>query len=309
MKAFRPLSTTELASFSYAGMPVSLYPEWSSSETYAVGAIVYAGQREFIAVAESTGVNPISNTVRDKWLVHGRINPLKAFDGRNDSPSYSNPGGVYQQYSFRPFALPGQLPTINTVALFNVVGSRVKLSVRDAADGEVYSVISQAYDDSIIRDWFEYFQAPFASKTNHIFSDLIVEGGQTLVIEIQKYAGQVSEVGEILLGQSFWLGETLEGSRLSIQDFSIKQRDEWGGVVIVPRSYAPMHDFSIAVPNNAVRGVRTKLAEMRATPMVFFDEDYGRAQPTMIYGYYRGFDITLKVGEYSYMDLEIEGLT
>lgn len=309
MKAFRPISTTELDGFGYDGMPVSLHPQWSSAEAYAAGAIVYVGTWEYIALQPNTNVNPTPNTARETWAVYGRINPLKALDGRNDSPSLSNSSGAYQEYSFRPFALPGQLPSINTVALFNVVGARVKLSIRDPENGEVYSVLSSSYDDSIIRDWFEYFHAPFTTKANHVFSDLVVAGGQTLVVEIQKYAGQVSEVGEILLGQSFWLGETLEGSRLSIQDFSVKQRDEWGGVTIVPRSYAPMHDFSIAVPNTIVRGVRAELAEMRATPMVFFDEDYGSAQPTMIYGYYRGFDITLKVGEYSYMDLEIEGLT
>lgn len=308
MKAFRPLLTSELDGFGYDGMPVSLYSPWSSTEAYAAGAIVYVGTWEYIALQANTDVNPTPSTARDTWALYGRINPLKAVDGRTDSPSYSSSSGAYQEYSFRPFALPGQLPFINAVALFNVVGSRVKLSVRDPVGGEVYSVLSQAYDDSIVRDWFEYFHAPFTAKTNHIFTDLIVAGGQTLVVEIQKYAGQVSEVGEILLGQSFWLGETLEGSRLSIQDFSVKQRDEWGGVTIVPRSYAPMHDFSLAIPNSAVRGVRSKLTEMRATPMVFFDEDYGAAQPTMIYGYYRGFDITLKVGEYSYMDLEIEGL-
>ena len=97
------------------------------------------------------------------------------------------------------------------------------------------------------------------------------------------------------------------GARIGIQDYSRKERSEFGDVMLVERAFAKRASFSLLLTADEVDSFHQFLSEVRATPCLWIGSR--RYESTTLYGFYKNFDIVISYFNYSDCELELEGLT
>jgi hypothetical protein len=104
------------------------------------------------------------------------------------------------------------------------------------------------------------------------------------------------------------LGETLhDGAQVGIHDYSRKETDEFGNAVLVERADADIGSFKTVARKSQVDGIRNALAEMRARPAVYSaSPDY---DATLIFGWFKDFNVEIEYPLTSLLSIELEGLT
>jgi hypothetical protein len=93
---------------------------------------------------------------------------------------------------------------------------------------------------------------------------------------------------------------------MSIIDYSTKTTDAQGRVTITPGAYANKMEVDVVLNTASFKQAKDVLTDIRTTPVVWIAEDDNRG--SIIYGYYREFDIILTNPTLSRCALEIEGL-
>lgn len=194
---------------------------------------------------------------------------------------------------------------INSVALFEIVGSTVQIVVDDPTDGEVYNETYSLNDNAGVDNWYQYFFAPIARKTELVVTDLPAYSTATIQVVVAN-GGLDTAVGEAVFGRSITLGATIMEFSLGIDDFSRKDRDAFGNFVITERRFSRLANYDVFVNNNQFVSSFNVLAQVRAKPAVYIgDED---KTETIVLGFFRDFS-TLRTGpNSSEMTLEVEGL-
>jgi hypothetical protein len=119
--------------------------------------------------------------------------------------------------------------------------------------------------------------------------------------------GGTAAIGECVLGLARELGGMQYGARVGIRDYSVKTQDDFGNYTILERAFSKRASFSLWVEGGLTSELQSILASYRATPAVYIGTD--RHAATMIYGFYKDFDIDIAYPQASLCSLEIEGLT
>lgn len=234
------------------------------------------------------------------WLLIGATNLYKPFDERI-SDQASNLDTI-------TYTIGHNGTSVLSVAAFNLVGLSVEIEVNDPIDGLVYSETFPLLDESAVVDWSSYFFSPVGLQQTEILARNIPPyANAETTITITAATGELAKVGQIVLGRDIDLGITTYGTSLSIEDYSRKERDQFGNPIIVERAFAQLVDYDVKLETNLARFVQRTLAEYRTKPVVWIgsdDEIYG----TIVYGYYRRFDIVLSSPSLSDATIEVEGL-
>ena len=131
----------------------------------------------------------------------------------------------------------------------------------------------------------------------------------TAIIEITvTNTGRTAKCGVCTLGQINYLGEGINlGATVGIQDYSRKEKNDFGDYVVVQRNYAKRAKYTMAVLNEQIDALQNLLADLRTTACVWVGDD--NYESTMIYGFYKDFDIVISNHIVSDCNIEIEGLT
>jgi hypothetical protein len=175
----------------------------------------------------------------------------------------------------------------------------------DPAEGEVYLRSITLLDNSECVDWYGFFFAPIRRATEFVLTDFPSYGAASVSITFDAGAG-VARVGEVALGAQRTLGVSLIDVSIGIEDFSRKERDEFGNIEVVERRFAKTMDLGVFVENNRVSQTTQILAQSRAKPAVYVADE--NKLETLILGFYRNFSV-LRTGPItSEMSIEIEGL-
>jgi hypothetical protein len=297
MKIITPIEITESNLFS-SNIPETDAPLWDVATEYADKAKVIFAHAVYESLeAGNLGNQPDQDSAR--WLRLGATNRYKAFDKR-----ISDRAALADQVTYT-IAHAGAL--VSGVAVFGIAGATLEIEVTDPIDGIVFSKTYGLFDDAGVVDWHTYF-----------FSPVGVQREEVIEIEIPPYlnastritvtnTGGIAEVGQIAIGRVLDLGVTAYGTSISIEDYSRKERDAFGNAIIVERAFAQLIDYSLKVTTQAARRLQSTLAEYRAIPVVWIGsttEELG----TLVYGYYRRFDIVLAGPTVSDASIEVEGL-
>lgn len=275
------------------------HPVWASGTTYVDGdLVIYEHNRYESLINSNTGNQP--DTSLNEWLLLGATNRFRPFDEKL-SDKCSNPEII--TYTFN-----NNSTNIDGVALFNLVGSTVRVEVIDGTDGTVYDQTKTIIDTSGVSNYFEYFfSVTDVQKFEIIFGDMpFYPNAQTRVTVIAN-PGVNAEVGQIVLGTVSNLGLTVYNSTLSIEDYSRKDRDAFGNPIIVERAFANLVEFDVKIDTNKARYVQKTLSDRRAKPTVYFASEDTKFGAT-VYGYFRRFDITISTPSLSEATIEVEGL-
>lgn len=273
------------------------YGEWASGTTYALGdrVIIAATHKQYESLqAANTNKAPATNPTW--WLDLGATNAWKMFD---ESPTSQT---VNKSSIACTFATSGR---IDTVALLNLSGSSATVKMTDATDGVVFNQTYSLVSDSGITDWYAYFFEPIVRQTDLLVTGMPPYANSTIDVTVAEAAQDV-EIGVCVLGLSRDIGSTQYGATVGIQDYSVKQTDDFGNYTVLERAYANRANFTVWMERGITSEVKNLLAQYRATPIVYVGSDSETS--TIVYGFYKDFAVELSTPSYSVCTIEVEGL-
>lgn len=294
MIVINPLAVTA-ANLTASNVLENDYTAWSNVTSYSIGNRVMYDHRNYEALTAHNGKQP--DLFPLDWLDLGANNRYAMFDDIVGTQT-TRSGTI--EVTIQPNRV------VNSVALLNCSGLTARVRVNDPTDGMVYDETVNLQDNSGVIDWYTYFFEPIIPKTDVVFLDLPNYGSAEIIITIDAGVGTAA-VGVCVIGGRKFLGYTNYGSGVGTDDYSRKERDAFGNFIVTPRAFSKRADFDVAVETKFVDGLQLFLTAMRTTPAVYVGSEGSSA--TIIYGFYRRFNVILSGPAISKCNLEVEGLT
>ncbi|WP_109514759.1 hypothetical protein [Pseudomonas ovata] len=278
-------------------VPETDQPLWSPAQAYAVGAKVMLEHRLYEALVANTNVSPTAApTNPPKWLDLGATNRWAMFDDKMSSVT-SNPESISLS------VVPGR--AVDALAFFGIDASSILVRVIDSYQGVIFeSRVSPVITDGI-DDWYAYFFSPVELSEDFVVLDVPAGSFGTIEVVISKPGG-VAKAAALIFGKMARLGEALYGTSVGITDYSKKDRDDFGNFKIVERGFSKKAEFDVMVDTSRVGSVQRTLARYRAKPLVWIGE--ASYEATIIYGYYRDFNLVISGPTQSDCSISVEGL-
>jgi hypothetical protein len=297
MKVLVPIAVTD-SMLTSSSVPETDHAEWVAGTTYTAGqkVIRLTTHKVYEALTETTGDTP--ETSPTKWLDLGATNRWRAFDQKIGS-------ATTQTGSIEWVIVPGQ--TVGSVGLLELVADSVRVRVSDAIDGLVYDSTQTLTGAITSADWFAYFFEPVSRRPFALFADLPSYRDPTITITVSGLAGETVECGVCLLGTyTEFAGAVRHGASAGIVDYSKKTVDDFGNVQITERAFSKRASWQMLVANTDIDKLQRTLASLRATPALYIGSD--RFDATLVYGFYRDFEIIIEYYTHSECSIELEGL-
>jgi len=299
MRLIKPVEITP-AKLVSSNVPETDFAAWVSTTAYDIDTKVIWNHHIYQALAAvPAGVKPGEEVIdKDhpaKWLDLGSTNRWRMFDNKVESLT-TNPGTI--EVTIRPGAV------VNSLALFNLQGRSVTVSMVDPVEGEVYRKEISLVDTGVT-NWYDWFFEPIGIRTDVVVLDMPAYGSANIVLTIDAGA-EVAAVGHVVIGAVKQIGTALYGSSVGINDYSRKSTDDFGNTVVIQRSFSNRADFDIALDTSEVSRVRRLLADLRATPVVWIGEESYEA--TILFGFYKDFQIVFSGPTVSDCSITVEGV-
>lgn len=296
MIIIQPIPVTA-AMLTASNVPETDAPAWTAG-TYTLGTKrIYAHHVYEVIVSSTTDRPDIgAAATTPTWLDLGVTNRFKMFD-QIISTQTSYTGAVDVDVT------PGAI--INAAAFFGLSGNEITLTITDPVEGVVFTETRSLQDNTIITDWYSYFFEEISYLSDMVFLGLPAYGSAMFTAYVDGGAG-TAKVGEMVIGKQRTLGVANFGTSVSIQDYSVKSTDEFGNTVIVQRAYSKRADYDVTVETASVAAVQKALADIRTTPTVFVGDE--NRSETVVYGFYKQFNIVLSTPSISDCSIEVEGL-
>jgi len=271
--------------------------EWSSGTSYSVGdqvIVLRVHQRLYEALQASTGSFPPDNPA--DWNDLGAIDRWKMFDGGTNTQTV-NPDSI--EVTLEPDGI------INSFTLLNIEAAEAEVTVTDDLEGVVFNETYNLIDNSSVDSWYAYFFEPISQSTQITDLSLPAYGSPQIDITLTN-TGNDAKCGLTVIGSEADIGTTIFGTSVGIRDFSRKESDEFGNFNVVERRFFRLVDYDARIPTPNVQFVQRLLSDRRAKPTVYIGEVDN--PETIVYGYYRDFDIVLSNPAFSNATIEVEGL-
>lgn len=302
MQIIKPVTVTNTILVS-SNITENDYAEWAVGTTYAVGnRVIVKGTTHKIyesLVSSNLGNDPTTDDGTN-WLVLGATNLWKAFDQKISDP--------VTNLNLIEYTISDVSSNITSVALFGLKGTSANVTVTDAIVGEIYNETIPLIDNANIVDWYTYFFEEQVQREQALFLNIPPFVGAEVKVSVTSTTGEIAELGQIVVGFLSTLGVTTYGTSISIEDYSRKEVDAFGNFIVVQRAYAQLADYDVKFETASARKIQRTLAGFRATPIVYIGSE-DTAYGTIVYGFYRRFDLTLEGPSLSFGSIEVEGLT
>ena len=297
-----PLAITD-AMLTASNVAETDYPVWSSGTTYALAAraiLTSSGTHKIYESLQASNTNHDPLTSQLWWIEVSPTNRWCAFDTAVSTQTK-------QATSITYTITPGQ--AVNTIALLNITGgTSVTISMTSALAGgaTVYSKTVDLSSLPIAPDWWVWFYGVKTAPTQVILNDLpsYTDG----VISVNLSGTSSLALGVLMIGRQRAFGVGIQyGARVGIQDYSRKEKNDFGDTILVQRAFAKRANFDMQVARAEVDSFQTFLSEVRATPCLWIGSTV--YESTTVFGFYKNFDILISYPEHADCSLELEGLT
>lgn len=255
-------------------------------------------ERNYLALSENNDRPDLgAAAITPTWLDLGVINPLRMTDGKVGSATVA-PGVLNISVASETL--------IDGVALLGITATTVRVQVRGPS-GALYDSGEQSLrDSSMITGWYDFFFSRRGLRRDFVVTDLPPYRGGTLSITLHNADGDV-RVGELVVGRVRRIGDLLFGAKFGIDDWSKKERNEFGAFDVIERGFSKRGDYSVSILTSQLAFINSLLAGLRATPVVYIGSEQFEA--SVIYGYFRRFELDHQGPVHSLCRIEIEGLT
>lgn len=300
LRVVKPLTITD-AILQATDVTEADYSAWSSGTTYALGDRVIKTSTHKIYESlqgSNTNKDPADAANSAWWVEVSPTNRWKVFDTSNSTQTAKSTS-LY--YNLRPGV------ACNSIALLNLTScTSARIRVTDPTAGVVYDETVPLVSDPSESDWYAYFFDPVVYRTSVVRTALPSYG--TADIRVDLAGGSTLAIGVLMIGSVTSIGEGVHaGARAGITDYSRKETNDFGDTVLVQRAFAKRVALTTWVRNSAIDVVFDALTALRAVPALWIGN--ADISPTIVFGFYKTFDLTVQYAQYSEMNIEIEGLT
>lgn len=296
IKVIKSITVTDTILAS-SNVPESDVAAWSASTTYAALDRCFVGHTVYQSIAAGNINKPPASSTTE-WVEVGPTNRWRMFDLSSTTQTTIGASCYYE------FA-PGQ--AVNAMSLINMSGiTSIRLRLTDPAFGVVYDRSLDITPVPSESGWYAWFFEMRVEQTMAIIDDMPSYPNATLRVDIT--SSGTGYVGGLAFGSMRDIGMgVLQGAKVAIQDYSRKERNDFGDTVLVKRAFSKRSTVSTIIDNDDLDNVYDLLADLRSTPCLWLLSDKFRA--LAIFGYYSSFDINIAYASHSDCTLEIEGLT
>lgn len=294
MKVIKPIEIVDSKLLS-SNVEETDYPEWVSGTTYSQGARVIRASIHKVYERLLTGsgnVAPENDTTN--WVFVSYTNRWKMFDQKGGSVTTN---ATLIDVTIKPSAV------VNTLCLLGLDASSVQVIVTDPVEGVVFDETRQLLAYYGVTNWWRWFFEPL-TRPSALFIAIPPYPNATVRVKINATA--TAKVGSLLLGTATYLGDAQYGTSVGVTSYSIKERDKFGNISIVPRAYADKARYALKIHPERTDYVKRFLTGVRDIPCVYIGEDEEEA--TFVYGFYKELDLVYTSFAYSDYSLEVEGL-
>lgn len=298
LRITRPLPVSDSV-LTATDVPEDSTSAWNIGSGYAIGDRVHRTQTH--KVYESLTASNTGNVPEDSpthWVEVGPTNRWALLDGSNSTQTAQSTALYYE---FTPTS------GFNAAALLNITGG---LTVRWRVTHGTLGTLLDDTDDltslPAASGWWEWFYGSRRGPSLAIRNDLPGIVGAKLRVDLTGTTALA--VGVLLFGEAQPLGLLVQqGARVGIQDYSRKETNDFGDTVLVQRAFAKRASFDLPILAAQVDAAIDFLASIRAVPCLF--QGGGRYEATVIYGFYKEFDVNIAYSTHSVCSLQVEGLT
>ena len=300
MKVIKSQAVTD-TTLTTTDVPENDYAAWLVGTTYAAADRVIVTTPNIHNIYESVqGANTGNDPVTDDGTWWTRVSSTNRWKMFNDVVQEQTTQADIIDVSITPAAVTTALAAIN------VDCASITVVVTDPLEGEVYNQTFPMTSYSGITNWYDYFFTAINRKKE--LSVLGLPPYSAAVINVTfNDLGETAKVGALVLGTSANIGDSQYGASFGIIDYSTKEVDSQGRTTITAGTYSDEADIDVVIETGRFAEVKKILTDLRTTPSVWIAED--NTEGTIIYGYYREFDVLLTGPVVSMCTLSIEGLT
>lgn len=299
MQLIRPRDITP-AVLTSSNVPENDYAEWVAG-TYTQGTrkIIAAQHTVYEVLAASTTDSPLDGIAKatPTWMVVGPTNRWRMFDSSVGTLT-TNPGSIVVVLT------PGKV--VNSIALFNLAGNSVRVTMVDSVEGVVYDRTINLVAG--VTNWYDYFFADIEIRSDIVLTDMPAYGTASIAVTISSNTGSVA-VGHLALGKSEDLGCTSYGASAGGISYSRKDFDAFGNPILVKRSNAKRAGFDISFPTARLGYIQRLLIDLDAVTVVWIGSPLPEYEGTVVFGFYRDFDLNYEGPKTSRGSITIEGMT
>ncbi|MGE8449106.1 MAG: hypothetical protein ACN6OP_00500 [Pseudomonadales bacterium] len=296
MKVIKPVSIGR-DQLVYSSVPEDDYPTYSPTLDYQVGdRVVYESQVYECVQTPNIGNEPWAAPLY--WSLAGPTNRWAMFDSEVSTKTLGSD-------ALQVVVHPG---VVNSLALLELAGLRVKVIGRDGLDGPVLYEADRVLEGSLVTNWYEYFFEPFSPLSEVVLTDLPAYGSLHLDVTIVA-PGAEAACGAMVCGTAYFVGDVEYGGSAGIIDYSRKETSETGVTTFRRRRFSRRMSQRLWLDSARFAAVYRLLSGLRATPCVWIGTDAEGYGPLTIYGFYRDFTIDIAYPLVHFCNLEIEGLT
>jgi hypothetical protein len=194
---------------------------------------------------------------------------------------------------------------VTTVAVLGVQGAEVQVTMTDSVEGIVYDETISLVDIGVISHW-EWHFLPTDFDDTAVFEGLPPYPGADIDIVVRgASASDEIRVGRVVAGISRELGVTNYGTSIGALEYSTKERDGFGNLVIVPRRTVRLVDYDVLVNSQDVDRVVRTLESLSAKPTLYIGDD--TYSSTVVFGLYRDYTQGLDDPKGSDLTIQVEG--
>lgn len=296
MRLLRLSAPTDLT---ITGPTVESLPAYDAATTYALGDRVLTTDVStgFEYIYESAKAGNLGNALADdtSWLFVSAANPWRMFDLVASSQTTSATGSIFTSFVPDPLA--------NTIALLNIVGDSVQVDVLAGGVAVYTKTVSLTFAGDGVTDWYQYFFGDLGRRTSVLFTDLPSYPGEQIRVTLTG-SGEVA-IGTLGFGYGYDLGETTS-VQVGIDDYSRKDKDQFGNFIITPRRFAKNGSFASAFLTGRFDEIAELLPLYRATPAIWIGDD--EKVSSYIFGFFKSYKIQAQQEPLTTLQIDIEGL-
>jgi hypothetical protein len=193
------------------------------------------------------------------------------------------------------------------LALLDVVGTSVDVTVRETTGGAVVYTRSVDLDASIVTSVYDWMYGEYTQRLNVVLTDL---PGQFPSGEITVTVNSTSggAIGVLAVGRVHALGATEYGAGAGIINWGKVTDDGFGNREWLEGDWANRVTLPIVANRSDMARLHRQLAKVRSTPCVYIGCSLSEFEPLVCYGVYRDLYITVPYYSVVQMNLEIDGL-
>ena len=245
-------------------------------------------------------IDPALDELQEYWLDLGPTNKWAMFDQTAGTVT-SHPSEIDMTLT-----MSGRIDGLALFALKAVESAQVIISTD--GDGTIYDETISLRATDGIGDYYSYCFEPIEQKQKLQLTTLPKYLNPTVRVILTGNGTDPIECGTMATGPTKSLGTTLhDGADIGLADYSRKERDDFGNYSITERAFSDTGTFQTLLDNYEVDGVKSILAQYRATPAVYSATDLYNA--ALIYGFPKEWHVELTYAEQSILSIDFEGLT